>query len=1682
MKRLAQCIALAAVVSPEICSADLVGYWPFDTSAPLGKDLSGNNYTLTAVGAQYNSAGKRGGAVSLNGTSNYLLGNLAKLPVANSPYTLSAWFKPTATGARGLMGWGSWGTTRAVVALRLDGTNGFSHYWWGADLGANAPTNYSDGAWHHLAATYDGTLRSLYMDGILLAQDNPGSHAATNTNFRIGSTNSGEFFKGFLDEVALWNHALSAGEIEGLAGGGVPVGGPKITAFTATPATAYEGGAVQLAWTVDVAAITGSYSYQLKQGAAVLASGTALTGSYGIVVPDLAGVRQDLNYTLTATETGGGNIANSLGVKVVADPGRPLAAGQPFLATAGTSPLALVLEGSDPNGGALSYRIATPPAKGTLSGTPPRLTYTADANASGVDSFTFVASDGKYESEPARVSIAVKAPPAPPTSLELDALTVLESRAAGSFLAMISSADPNEGEARRFELASGEGDGDNAKFAVEGFQLRAAQSLAGLAGKSLQLRLRTVDAGGFSLERAFVLQVLAPAPGVVINEIHFNGADNTVLNEFVELYNAGVSPVALTGWRLSGGVDYAFPSGTSLEPGAYLLVAESPAVILSKFSKAALGPWVGSLNSEGETLRLRDQVDQVVDQVDYAVGFPWPVAAGGDGTSLEKIHPLLDGGLGGSWRSAAIPADNALIDIASPGAVNRQFAASPPPASRQVAHFPQQPTSQDAIVITAKVTDPDGVAAVSLSYQVVLPGSYIPRYLSNIPTATNIAVEARKLNPAYELEANWTTVAMADDGLQRDARGGDSVFTAVLPPQGHRSLVRYRITVSDGQGNRVRIPYADDPAANFACYIYDGVPAYGTTSAAALQTLPVYQLLTKQSDWIDCMAYDGNKQLAQGMQSRFYYNWNGTFIYNGVAYDNITYRTRGANGRYLGAGKRSMRYKFHRGSYLDVRDQQGKPYAQKWQTLTTNKGIENHGSLTYGLNESMNFRMWNAYGAPAPYAHFAHWRNVTTAAEQADPYHGDFQGLTFVQEDYDARFLDAHGMAKGNLYKLLNQTNVPLEQQRYQAPLAPKNGSDHNWIEGTLAGSTPAATVAANVNLDQWNRYHAICQAVRHYDYWPDANKNMAYYFEPVYTTLNGNRGKLWILPFDTDASWGPTWNNGEDAVYNALFSCSTGGGDSFSNPTLWPAYFNAVREVRDLLFQPDQLNALIEETAAVVAPLVPADLARWKSAPADVGNYSGISGPGMTSLAALVQDLKNFAFVGGSWAGGSVGTGGRASFMETFQGSLGEGSKIPGKPVLTYRGGATYPVNDLRFSCSNFLDPQGVESFAAMRWRLAEVTDPTAPSHVAGAPFKLEIAAGYDSGEIAAYASEFRFPARAALPGHSYRARVRLKDNTGRWSRWSSPVQFTARAADLAVYQQSLVVTELMYHPLPPSAAEVLQGWAEEDFEYLELRNVGTAVADLSDLRFTKGINFDFAPGYPLAPGASALVVRNAAAFASRYGAGRPIAGLWQAGDFLSNGGEEVKLSYGAGTEVLAFTYNDKAPWPVSSDGSGDSAVLRFPGQGGLDLSDGRNWRRSAAAGGSPGGDDRETLATWAARQGLSGDPLGDSDRDGLLDLVEFMMGTDPAAAASRPAPVAASADFDVAGAVGRYPTLTLERSDVPGYACAVDFSADLASWALPGVLVSAEVLEDGRRREVWRAPVASPTRLYGRVRVAAP
>src|SRR6185436_11194392 len=104
--------------------------------------------------------------------------------------------------------------------------------------------------------------------------------------------------------------------------------------------------------------------------------------------------------------------------------------------------------------------------------------------------------------------------------------------------------------------------------------------------------------------------------------------------------------------------------------------------------------------------------------------------------------------------------------------------------------------------------------------------------------------------------------------------------------------------------------------------------------------------------------------------------------------------------------------------------------------------------------------------------------------------------------------------------------------------------------------------------------------------------------------------------------------------------------------------------------------------------------------------------------------------------------------------------------------------------------------------------------------------------------------PPNVLRVGHTYRARVRHRDNTGRYGHWSDPVAFTVTTSNyISVLQDNLMMTEFMYHPAPPSAAEAANGWLEEDFEFIELTNISGALSlDLSNVRFTKGVDFDFA------------------------------------------------------------------------------------------------------------------------------------------------------------------------------------------------------------------------------------------------
>lgn len=180
------------------------------------------------------------------------------------------------------------------------------------------------------------------------------------------------------------------------------------------------------------------------------------------------------------------------------------------------------------------------------------------------------------------------------------------------------------------------------------------------------------------------------------------------------------------------------------------------------------------------------------------------------------------------------------------------------------------------------------------------------------------------------------------------------------------------------------------------------------------------------------------------------------------------------------------------------------------------------------------------------------------------------------------------------------------------------------------------------------------------------------------------------------------------------------------------------------------------------------------------------------------------------------------------------------------------------------------------------------------------------------------------------------------------------------------LRITELMYHPADSTPAERAAGWVDpEDFEFIELANLGPEELSLTGVRFVEGITFDFTSGAltTLPAGGRVLVVKNAAAFGYRYGVHLPVAGEYSGS--LNNAGERLRVVDRFGAVIQEFTYSDDFPWPVEADGTGVSLEVRDP-YGNLD--DPGNWRVSLVPGGTPGTTATPDAAVVTIRSGDDG------------------------------------------------------------------------------------------------------------------
>jgi hypothetical protein len=206
-------------------TSNLVGAWLFEGNSDVIVDASGNGLDGEIVqGVPNRVAGRFGKAIEFTGADMVTVLDDNALDLAE--FTLAAWIKVDGQS-------GKWQVIAAKEAREPTGRNyglfcnintGVIHYSFtnnAAWQSFDAQTVVTDGEWHHVAATYDGSDFKLYIDGVVDAETSPGVVPdATDNVLYIGGCDIGDYWMtGIIDEVVLFNEGLSEADVAMLMSG-----------------------------------------------------------------------------------------------------------------------------------------------------------------------------------------------------------------------------------------------------------------------------------------------------------------------------------------------------------------------------------------------------------------------------------------------------------------------------------------------------------------------------------------------------------------------------------------------------------------------------------------------------------------------------------------------------------------------------------------------------------------------------------------------------------------------------------------------------------------------------------------------------------------------------------------------------------------------------------------------------------------------------------------------------------------------------------------------------------------------------------------------------------------------------------------------------------------------------------------------------------------------------------------------------------------------------------------------------------------------------------------------------------------------------------------------------------------------------------------------------------------------
>jgi hypothetical protein len=223
----------------------LVAAYSFNEgSGGFVNDSSGMGNTGTISGASWTSGGRYGHALSFDGVGNWVTVNDAASLDLTTAMTLEAWVKPASNagwetilykeraGSAGPpaqdpgLAWALYSSDGAAppavygMAANATGGNQWTH--------ATGSTLLSLNTWTHVAGTYSGNTLRLYVNGGLVRSINvTGPLAVSGGALRIGGNAisipfGGQYFKGLIDEIRIYNRALTAQEIQNDMNGPLP--------------------------------------------------------------------------------------------------------------------------------------------------------------------------------------------------------------------------------------------------------------------------------------------------------------------------------------------------------------------------------------------------------------------------------------------------------------------------------------------------------------------------------------------------------------------------------------------------------------------------------------------------------------------------------------------------------------------------------------------------------------------------------------------------------------------------------------------------------------------------------------------------------------------------------------------------------------------------------------------------------------------------------------------------------------------------------------------------------------------------------------------------------------------------------------------------------------------------------------------------------------------------------------------------------------------------------------------------------------------------------------------------------------------------------------------------------------------------------------------------------------------